>query len=70
MTYFFRNKDQKGVPNIPVLGDQRSIELGSSVNDHENSPTQKEVDVSSVIQERPGTFAYPYRVQPGDAAVI
>ena len=57
------------MPNIPIL-DQRSIELGSSVNDHENSPTQREVDVSSVIQERPGTFAYPYRVQPGDVIVM
>ena len=31
-----------------------------------NNNVPPEVDVTSVIQEKPGMYAYPYRVQPGE----
>lgn len=31
-----------------------------------NSNVPPDVDVTSVIQEKPGMYAYPYRVQPGE----
>jgi len=39
-----------------------SVRISATAN---NMNTNTEVDITSVIQEKPGMYAYPYRVQPG-----
>ena len=49
-------------------GSDNGISMGGSATTPDgaaNNVVGADVDVTSVIQEKPGMYAYPYRVQPG-----
>lgn len=65
--FFFRNKTERSYST--EVFDSCKSSTRSSV-DEQGSPKTAEIDVTSVIQERPGLFPYPYQLQPGNIQVV